>query len=232
VLLVALLSAFSIAQDAASVNPKIVKVEFENDKVRILRARYQPHQRLEMHSHPAKAEVQITDGTLRIFDPDGRWSDDTGRAGEFYWLEPTRHAVENVGNAPVELIEIEIKKANGPSRPISRASHLGRSNQEPVPVDEESHHRWTFENQYVRVLDVLLSPGECTLFHTHSHDNIAVRLTNARVQQQAFSKDWQSAVSVAPGDVSYTEGTQRPYTHRVKNVGTTSFHVIDIELLQ
>jgi hypothetical protein len=46
-------------QDAANVNSKIVRVEFENQKVRILRARYAPHERLEMHSHPAKAEVQI-----------------------------------------------------------------------------------------------------------------------------------------------------------------------------
>ena len=68
------------AQDAAMVNPKIVKLEFENDKVRILHARYKPHDRLEMHSHPAKAEVQITDGALRIFTPDGKLRDDPGRA--------------------------------------------------------------------------------------------------------------------------------------------------------
>ncbi len=58
------------ARDAAVVNPKIVTVIFENDKVRVLRARYAPHQRLEMHSHPAKAEVQITDGRFQIFTPD------------------------------------------------------------------------------------------------------------------------------------------------------------------
>lgn len=40
------------AQDAALVSPKIVKVEFENDKVRILRALYRPDDRLKMHSHP------------------------------------------------------------------------------------------------------------------------------------------------------------------------------------
>ena len=57
---------FVSGQDAAVVNPKIVKVDFENQQVRILRARYAPHERLEMHSHPAKAEVQINDGTVRI----------------------------------------------------------------------------------------------------------------------------------------------------------------------
>ena len=37
-----------------------------------------------------------------------------------------------------------------------------RGETEPVPVEREPHHRWTFENQYVRVLDVVLAPGEST----------------------------------------------------------------------
>jgi hypothetical protein len=72
---------FVSGQDAAVVNPKIVNVGFENQYVRILRARYAPHERLEMHSHPAKAEVQITDRTVRIFTPDGKWRDDPGTQG-------------------------------------------------------------------------------------------------------------------------------------------------------
>jgi quercetin dioxygenase-like cupin family protein len=107
-ILLALITIPAAARDAAMVNPKIVKIEFENDNVRVLRALYKPHERVEMHSHPAKAEVQITDGSLRIFTPDGQWQHAPGKAGEFFWFEPTRHAVENAGNAPVELVEIEM----------------------------------------------------------------------------------------------------------------------------
>ena len=220
------------AQDAAMVNPKIVKLEFENDKVRVLHALYKPHDRLEMHSHPAKAEVQITEGTLRIFTADGKWRDDSGRAGEFFWLEPTRHAVENSGDAAVELVEIEMKNANAPSIPVAapkKSSVEGRS--QPVPVEHEPSHRWIFENQYVRVLDVVLAPGESTLFHTHSHDSIAVRLTDSTVQEQPFGEEWRPASRLLPGGSRYMQGTQTPYTHRVKNAGSTPFHVIDVELL-
>lgn len=221
------------AQDAAMVNPKIVKLEFENDKVRVLHALYKPHDRLEMHSHPAKAEVQITKGTLRIFTPDGKWRDDPGRAGEFFWLEPTRHAVENSGDVAVELVEIELKNANAPSVPVAapkKSSVEGRS-QPPVPVEQEPYHRWIFENQYVRVLDVVLAPGESTLFHTHSHDSIAVRLTDSTVQEQPFGEEWRPASRLLPGSSRYMQGTQTPYTHRVKNAGSAPFHVIDVELL-
>jgi quercetin dioxygenase-like cupin family protein len=224
---------FVSGQDAAVVNPKIVKVEFENQQVRILRARYAPHERLEMHSHPAKAEVQINDGTVRIFTPDGKWRDDPGKAGEFFWLEATTHAVENVGSAPLELVEIEMKNVTAQSIPVAAPSHteITRSN-EPLPVEQEPHHRWAFQNQYVRVLDVLLAPGESTLFHIHSHDSIAVQLSEATIQQQVFEKNWQPALKLMPGNVRYAEGANTPYTHRVKNVGPTSFHVIDIELLK
>ena len=232
-LLFALLVITAGAQDAAMVNPKIVTVEFENNKVRVLRALYKPHDRLEMHSHPAKAEVQITDGTLRLFAPDGKWQDAPGKAGEFFWLEPTRHAVENTGNAPVELVEIEMKKADAPSQAVAAPPHAaGPGTSEAVPVEQEPHHRWIFENQYVRVLDVVLAPGEMTQFHTHSHDSIAVRLSDSKMQEQPADAEWKSASRVLPGDSRYMEGTNKPYTHRVKNVGSTPFHVIDIELLQ
>jgi quercetin dioxygenase-like cupin family protein len=186
---------------------------------------------LEMHSHPAKAEVQITDGTLRIFTPDGKWRDDPGKAGEFYWLEPTRHAVENTGDAPVELVEIEMKNVTSPSRPVTAPEHAVEGGTEPVPVEREPHHRWIFENQYVRVLDVVLAPGQSTLFHTHSHDSIAVRLTDSTVREQPFGKEWRAPSKLLPGQSRYMQGTQEPYTHRVENIGRTPFHVIDIELL-
>jgi quercetin dioxygenase-like cupin family protein len=231
-ILLALITMPAAAQDAAMVNPPIVKVEFENDKVRVLRALYKPHDRLEMHSHPAKAEVQITEGTVRIFAADGKWEDAPGKAGEFFWLEPTKHAVENVGDASVELVEIEMKNVSAPSRPVAASEHAAAKDAtEPVPVQLEPHHRWIFENQYVRVLDVVLAPVELTLFHTHSHDSIAVRLTDSKVQEQPAGGEWRPASRVQPGDSRYMEGTNNPYTHRVKNVGSTPFHVIDIELL-
>ena len=78
-LLLALCVCTAATQDPAAVNPKIVKVEFENDQVRILRVHYEPHERLEMHSHPAKAEVRFRDpGLDRVAaDPKERLSENS-----------------------------------------------------------------------------------------------------------------------------------------------------------
>ena len=54
-------------QDAASVAPKIVSVEYENESIRVLRVKFAAHDRLEMHSHPSLVVVALTPNTRRIF---------------------------------------------------------------------------------------------------------------------------------------------------------------------
>ena len=49
-----------------------------------------------------------------------------------------------------------------------------------VPVYEEPHHRLVFQNQYARVMDVLIPPGEATLFHTHANPLAAAVIQDAR----------------------------------------------------
>jgi hypothetical protein len=41
-----------MAQDPINVDPKHYKVEMENDRVRVLRIRYGPHEKSVMHGHP------------------------------------------------------------------------------------------------------------------------------------------------------------------------------------
>lgn len=221
------------AQDPVSTNPKNVSVVFENERVRVLRVHYGPHDKLAMHNHPAVAGVRLTASDVRVTAPSGEPATVHHEAREIFWAGPSQHAVENLTDQPIENIEVEFKNATEPAAevpPQPQSSHAAGS--EPVPVEQEPHHKVVYQNQYVRMLDVQVNPGESTLFHTHSHDNIAVRLTDATLQNQNYGKDWDAPASMAKGAVSFAEGTAKPYTHRIKNAGTTLFHVIDIELMQ
>src|SRR5205085_12557156 len=100
----------------------------------------------------------------------------------------------------------------------------------PLPVEDEPHHHLVYQNQYLRMLEVRLPPGETTEFHTHSHDNLAVRLSEAMVTRQDQGQEWVPVTKVVPGEVSLTKGAASPYTHRVRNAGSTPFRVIDVEL--
>jgi len=221
------------AQDAVKVNPSKVSVVFEDARVRVLRIRYGPHEKLALHSHPAIAGVSISGSHAQVTRADGSVSESRHAPGEVYWSEATTHAVENLSDAPMENVEIEFKNA---SQPAIKAGEHNSSNHARVgatlAVEDEPHHHLVYENQYVRMLEVRLAPGEVTEFHTHSHDNLAVRLSDAMVTRQDEGKEWVPIEKVVPGQVSLTRGAESPYTHRVKNAGSTAFRVIDVELLQ
>ena len=221
------------AQDPVSTNPKNVTVVFENAQVRVLRVHYGPHDKLAMHNHPAVAGVRLTRSDVRVATPSGEPANVHHEAREVFWAAPAQHAVENLTDQPIENIEVEFKNAAEPAVEVPpQAQQTTGAGGEPVPVEQEPHHKVVYQNQYVRMLDVQVNPGESTLIHTHSHDNVAVRLSDAVTQNQNYGKDWEAPTQTAKGAVTFAAGSAKPYTHRIKNAGTTLFHVIDIELMQ
>ena len=97
------------AQDAAKVDPKHYKVEAENAQVRVLRIHYGAHEKSVMHSHPASVVVYLTDGKIRMHLPDGKTQDSEAKKGGTALLPASVHEPENIGDAPFELIQIELK---------------------------------------------------------------------------------------------------------------------------
>src|SRR5882672_9424767 len=100
------------AQDPVAVNPAIAKVEFENNRIRVLRVHYEPHQKFAMHQHPAKVAVCLTNFHMHRVAADGTPSEGACPASSVTWREPEQHAVENLDNAPADTIEIELKYAH------------------------------------------------------------------------------------------------------------------------
>ncbi|MEK6302547.1 MAG: hypothetical protein AABO41_17690 [Acidobacteriota bacterium] len=100
--------------------------------------------------------------------------------------------------------------------------------QAPVPVANEPRHHLKFENQYVRVFDVVVPPGDTTLFHTHSNDYLFVSIGDATLKAEVMGGQ--------PGDLIAKDGdsrfTKAPITHRVTNVGKDVFRNITIEVLK
>jgi len=106
---VTLLSGRSLAQDAAKVDPKHYKVEFENDKVRVLRASYAPGEKSVMHGHPDAVAVLLNDMKGNFTFPDGTSEERTGKAGQVLWTPATKHMPANSGDQPYEVILVELK---------------------------------------------------------------------------------------------------------------------------
>lgn len=222
--------AQSTQADAQQITPN--KVEFENDQIKVIRGFLAPHQKTPMHSHPYRFGVTLTKNDLMITS-DGKSAPSQKKAQEIFWSEPVTHQVENVSNDRMQNIEIEFKKDKGPGVEVKKdwgpPTAKGTA-EDPVLVEQEPHHHIIFENQYVRVLDVVVKPGETTLFHKHSLDNVPVILTNADNRTQFAGKDWGTTPAKAES-VGFIPGAAKPYVHRINNQGSTVFHVIDIEVL-
>ncbi len=102
----------------------------------------------------------------------------------------------------------------------------------PVPVEDEPHHHLVLKNAFVEVMSVTVPAGESTLFHTHSHDGAAVSLAKSTTTQQKFGEAEGPPGPFELGGLSVRTLSDGPFTHRVHNVGSGPFEVLDVEFLQ
>lgn len=100
-----------------------------------------------------------------------------------------------------------------------------------VPVEQEPLHQVMFRNDAVIVMHLVLPPGKTTQYHVHSHDRVAIGLSNTSIRQQQINEPEEPATSTKVGDISALTLAEPSYTHRVHNVGKQPFDVLDVELL-
>ena len=106
----------AMAQDAAKVDAKHYKVEFENNQVRILRITYGPKEKSVMHAHPGSVAVFLTDGNVKFTLPEGKTQDAAVKAGTSQWAPAGKHLPENMSDKPLELILVELKGKSAPRK--------------------------------------------------------------------------------------------------------------------
>jgi hypothetical protein len=101
-----------------------------------------------------------------------------------------------------------------------------------VPVEDEPLHKVVFKDEVVTVLHLTLAPGQSTLYHSHVHDRVAINLSTATVSQQKMNEPEGPPTATKPGDISALTLTDASYTHRIHNVSTAPYEVLDIEPAQ
>ena len=88
-------------------------VEFENDKVQVLRMRVAPHATVPMHDITERVVIWLTPANLKITLPDGTSKELHIKTGEAGWAEPGRHAGTNLSDQPIEFVAV-VPKAHHP----------------------------------------------------------------------------------------------------------------------
>ena len=97
------------SEDAVIADPEHYSVEYENDRVRVIRIKYGPGEKSVMHSHGPNVSVLLSEGTIRMTFPDGTSQDVPTEVGVAQWSDAEEHLPENLDNKPMEVVLIELK---------------------------------------------------------------------------------------------------------------------------
>lgn len=96
--------------DPLKVDSKHYKVEFENDQVRVVRAKFDPGYKTPMHQHDlSRVVVFLTETNLKITAADGTTSETKAAAGDVRMSGAAKHEELNVSGKPFEVLVVELK---------------------------------------------------------------------------------------------------------------------------
>lgn len=129
------------AQDAIQLDAKHYKVEYEDEKVRVVRFTLPPGESSPMHEHGERVVVVVRGGTLRHTDGEGRVTEVTQQSGMTAHRTQMRHSVTNIGKTIWEVVYTEFKGTATaavasplPSAPPPSTSSQAQAGPQPAPA--------------------------------------------------------------------------------------------------
>jgi quercetin dioxygenase-like cupin family protein len=125
---------------------------------------------------------------------------------------------------------------------LSPSARVSAQDPAPVPLSGEPRHHVVYESPSTRIHDIQIPPGDTTLFHTHDTAILYVPIARSTTRSQVLGGEWGGggaapAAVAAPAPVaaerpgrvnSVTTYVEKPYTHRVNNLGTSLFRLVGI----
>jgi len=211
-----LLAALALTAAVAAADSRTL---LENDQVRVIQAVDQPHSKSAPHEHKFnRVMIYLQAGAEDITSQAGAKTALQWKAGEVKWSPASgTHVSQITSDAPVTMIEVEIKKEGDPAKKVTTAL-------DPPKVDPRDY-RVEFENSQVRVLRVRMAPKHAVPMHEHQLDRVVVYLTgqNTRVTTPDGKAD---IVQHKAGEVSWGGAAK----HREENLNDAPFEAVVVEL--
>lgn len=177
---------------AVVVDPVHHPVIFENDHVRVFEALASPGARSPMHAHPPMVLVSMDRARLRMTPRGGPAQILDLYPGQVAWIGGAEHQWQLLSGR-IEVAGVELK-------PAALAGKAGA----PLPADDavtadSDHHQVLLENDHVRVISALASPGARSPQHSHA-PMVLVSLGPARLRMQNADGD-EGIVTLRRGQV-------------------------------
>ena len=101
---------YPLIQDCVTADPDRYKVEFEDERIRVIRTRYGPREKSPTHMHPEMVLICLTEAHFRFSNTNGSVEEFHAKAGEIFQHTDVEHDPENLSDQPFEGVLIELKK--------------------------------------------------------------------------------------------------------------------------
>ncbi|HEV2117197.1 MAG TPA: hypothetical protein VGR48_14290 [Terriglobales bacterium] len=98
----------------------------------------------------------------------------------------------------------------------------------PLELTSEPGHHLALQNQYTRVFQVEVPPHASTQLHLHRNSYLFVNLGQAEIENDIQGKV-PVKMKLVDGETELAPG---PFAHVIKNVGSTPFRNVTIEILR
>jgi quercetin dioxygenase-like cupin family protein len=195
-----------------------VTIAIDNDQVKVVNVVVQPHEKTRLHQHTVNRVMIYLQGGRQDFDyQDGKKSVLNFKAGEMKWSPASgMHIAEVTSDNPVNIIEVELKKAGTGANASGGAL-------DPVKVDRK-HYKVELENDQVRVLRVKIGPHEATPLHEHSLNRVVTYITDQNIRVTSGGK--AETLQHKAGEVSWGAPTK----HKEENLSDKPLEVVVVEL--
>jgi quercetin dioxygenase-like cupin family protein len=112
-------SAGAPATDPLTVGPNVYRLVLENERVRVMEARFQPGEKIGPHAHPDHVVVVTSAGKLAVTDAKGKTQEFDAKVGDTFFIAAETHSARNVGTTEFVCVVTELK---GKSKAKDQAS--------------------------------------------------------------------------------------------------------------
>ena len=101
----------SPAGDPVELDPQHYQLEYENDRLRVLRVRFGPNEKSVMHRHPVGVAIILSDCDFKFNLRHDKAQNVVGTRGQVIGFdEPFEHLPENLSARPFEALFVEVKE--------------------------------------------------------------------------------------------------------------------------
>ena len=99
-------------RDVLQVDTLHYRLDFENEKMRVLRLTLKPSETVPMHDDKDALVVCLKECHVRFTSPNGRSEDIHMEPGASRWIYGDTRSEKNLGTKPVEMLFVETKSPN------------------------------------------------------------------------------------------------------------------------